>query len=187
MNNPIRRIVFALLLLCTATVSLAGSDAPYLIQAGDVLSVTVWKEPELQQEVLVRPDGGMSFPLVGDIQVAGKTLPEVNAMIKDSLARFIPDPEVTVGMRQIMGNSVYVIGKVNKPGMFPASSYVDVVQALSIAGGLTPFAAVNDIVVLRRTADGNLQAIPFRFAEIEDGINLEQNIMLQNGDIVLVP
>ena len=158
----------------------------YEIQPGDVLEVSVWKEEALLKQVLVRPDGGISFPLAGNIVAAGKSVEELQSLITEKLTKYIPDPVVTVSTQQLSGNKVYVIGKVQRPGEFVANRYMDVVQALSVAGGMTPYAAANKIKVLRRE-NGQLTAIPFRYGDIEKGEDLEQNIMLQSGDVVLVP
>jgi len=158
----------------------------YRIQPGDVLEVSVWKEESLLRQVLVRPDGGLSFPLVGDVQAAGKSVSELQALISERLTKYIPEPVVTVSVQQLNGNKVYVIGKVNRPGEFVANRYMDIVQALSVAGGMTPYASANKIKVLRRNS-GKLTSIPFRYGDIEKGEDLEQNIILQSGDVVLVP
>ena len=158
----------------------------YKIQPGDVLEVSVWQEENLQKQVLVRPDGGMSFPLAGDMQAAGKSVTEVQKLITERLTKYIPDPVVTVSTLKLDGNKVYVIGKVARPGEFQANRYLDVVQALSMAGGMTPYAADNKITVLRRE-NGKQRSIPFRYGDIEKGEDLEQNIILQSGDVVVVP
>ncbi|MEJ0087414.1 MAG: polysaccharide biosynthesis/export family protein [Pseudomonadota bacterium] len=159
---------------------------PYRLQPGDVVTVSVWKEQDLQQEVLVRPDGALSFPLAGEFNVDGRTVEELRVQLVDRLKRYVPDPVVTVAVKAIGGNRVYVIGKVARPGEFPFSSSVDVMQALSLAGGATPFAQVNDIVILRRENSGQ-RALPFRYGDVERGKNLQQNFLLQSGDTVVVP
>jgi polysaccharide export outer membrane protein len=167
----------------------AGPGNPtrnYEVQPGDLLQVSVWKEEGLDQEVLVRPDGGFSFPLAGDVNAVGKTVEQLRTEITDRLARFIPGLVVTVAVKQINGNKVYVIGQVNKPGEFVVNPQVDVMQALSIAGGMSAFAATDDIFVLRRRA-GRQVALPFRFTDVVRGRNLEQNILLESGDVVVVP
>ncbi len=164
----------------------ADAHAAYQIQAGDVLQVSVWKEEGLQREVLVRPDGGVSFPLAGDTVATGMSVDELQAALTERLARFIPDPVVTVAVSQILGNTIYVLGKVNRPGEFVATRNVDVMQALSMAGGTTSFAALNDIKVLRRE-DGVQRVLAFRYGDVEKGRNLDQNIILQSGDVVVVP
>ena len=163
----------------------ANEDA-YKIQPGDVLEVSVWNEEGLIRQVLVRPDGGMSFPLVGDLQAAGESVENLSTTITERLSKYIPDPVVTVSMQQLSGNKIYVVGKVARPGEYVANSYVDVVQAIAMAGGMTPFAAVNKIQIVRRDGE-KLEAYPFRFSDIEKGENLEQNIVLESGDIVVVP
>ena len=159
----------------------------YLVQPGDILEVNVWKEEGLLQEILVRPDGGLSFPLVGDFKAEGLTLKEIQSKITEDLSKYISDPVVTISAKQLLGNKVYVIGKVNRPGEYPINRYVDVMQALSIAGGMTTFASVNDIVILRRDNEGNQKAIEFRYGDVEDGDDLAQNVILQSGDVVVVP
>lgn len=175
-----------ILSLCQPVHFASAAESQYQIQPGDVLEISVWKEENLLKQVLVRPDGGISFPLVGDVQAAGIPIDEVQGVITERLAKFIPDPVVSVAIQQLSGNKVYVIGKVARPGEIIATRYMDVVQALSVAGGMTPFAADNKISILRRT-NGKLTSIPFRYGDIEKGENLQQNIILQSGDVVLVP
>jgi polysaccharide export outer membrane protein len=183
MKNPL--IILFICLVIKANLVFAET-ANYFLQPGDVLSVSVWKEVDLQQSVLVRPDGGVSFPLVGDIQASGKTVEDVRKIITRKLAKLIPDVQVSVALQELNGNLIYVVGKVNRPGVFPFSRNVDVLQALGMAGGATAFAALNDIKVLRRTS-GQLKSIQFRYGDLEKGKNLQQNIILQSGDTVLVP
>ncbi|HEX6998129.1 MAG TPA: polysaccharide biosynthesis/export family protein [Gammaproteobacteria bacterium] len=158
----------------------------YEVQPGDLLHISVWKEEGLDQEVLVRPDGGLSFPLAGDLNASGKTVEEIRQEITNRLTRYIPSPVVTVAVQQINGNKIYVIGQVNNPGEFVVNPQVDVMQALSVAGGLTAFASANDIFVLRRR-DGRQVALPFRYSDVVRGRNLEQNVLLESGDVVVVP
>lgn len=158
----------------------------YLVQPGDLLHISVWGEEGLDQDVLVRPDGGFSFPLAGDVSAVGKTVDELRQEVTDRLARYIPGSVVTVAVREINGNKIYVLGQVNKPGEFIVNPSVNVMQALSMAGGMTPFASSNEIIVLR--GQGKQQtATPFRYADVVRGRNLEQNIELIAGDIVVVP
>src|SRR5210317_1354192 len=178
-------IALLLVLLTSSPLALAQSEPSkgYLIQPGDVLEVSVWKEEDLQREVLVRPDGQISFPLVGDIDANGKTVSDLRAEITDRLQKYIPNLVVTVTVAQIMGKKIYVIGQVNNPGEFVVNPRVDVMQALSMAGGTTPFAKLGDIIILRRNSDGNQSAIRFRYNQVESGRSLDQNIMLNNGDV----
>ena len=190
MNNSTTVLLIALLAFLTLQGTWADDvisiDNIYRIQPGDVLDVSVWKEEDLVKQVLVRPDGGMSFPLAGDIQAAGKSVAELQKLITERLTKYIPDPVVTVATLKLDGNKVYVIGKVARPGEFQTNRYMDVVQALSMAGGMTPYAADNKITVLRRV-NGIQRSIPFRYGDIEKGEDLEQNIILQSGDVVVVP
>ena len=162
------------------------SEPRYELQPGDVLAVSVWKEEDLQQQLLVRPDGGISFPLAGDVQASGRTVSELSKELESRLSRFINDAQVTVSLLELNGNLIYVVGKVNRPGVYPFSQNIDVVQALSMAGGTTSFAALNEIKVLRRK-NGKLESKIFRYSDIEKGRNLEQNFLLQSGDTVVVP
>src|SRR5580658_403423 len=143
-------------------ISSAADLQGYILQPGDIIDVSVWKEPDLQREVLIRPDSGLSFPLAGDLDTKGMTVDAVRAALTERLKRYLPSPVVTVAVKTIGGNRIYVIGKVNHAGEFPFSSPLDVMQALSLAGGTTPYAASNDIVILRRH-DGLVEAIHFRY------------------------
>jgi polysaccharide export outer membrane protein len=191
-------IVVALHLAVPANCAAAGSvpdpvpqDSPrvgtYRIQPGDVLSISVWKETDLQSDVVVRPDGGLSFPLAGDQMAEGRTVDELRQVLAEKLKKFIPDPVVTVAVRQLGGNRIYVMGKVNRPGDFAFSRPLDVMQSLSLAGGATSFADLNDIRILRRDENGKQTVIPFRYDEVSRGRHLEQNVLLQTGDTVVVP
>jgi polysaccharide export outer membrane protein len=185
------RTVAAALLFGLSTAALAqvaGGEAraPYTLNPGDVLVVTVWKEEDLARQVLIRPDGSFSFPLAGEILAEGRSVPEIQAQLVERLSAFIPEPEVSVSTEQLAGNKVYVIGQVNRPGEFVVTANVDVLQALSIAGGTTPFAQVNDIKIMRRE-NGVLRDINFKYGDIEKGKRLEQNIVLKPGDVVVVP
>ncbi len=189
--------VFTLLILVTYawvplqaqedTKTVTGNDASsYRVQAGDLLEISVWKEEGLEKDVLVRPNGGISFPLIGDLVAQGKSVEQIRSEIAARLTRFVPKPAVTVAVKQVVGNKVYVIGRVNRPGDFIVVQKIDVMQALSMAGGTTSFAKLNDIKILRRV--GNTQSvIGFKYPEVVKGRNVEQNIILQSGDIVVVP
>ena len=183
------RLLYATALVCLpvhAVAQTTSANNSYPLQAGDVLEILVWKEVDLQREVRVRPDGGISFPLAGDIAAEDKTVQQLGTEIARRLTKFIPEPVVTVVLKESQGNRIYVIGKVNKPGEFVVNRFVDVIQALSMAGGLTPYAASNNVKILRRRG-GRLTVLPFRYSDIEKGRSLEQNIVLRGGDTVLVP
>ncbi len=167
-------------------------DAGYRINGGDVLHISVYGEPNLDKDVPVQPDGGVAFPLVGNLNARGMTLQELQQRIATNLreSQYFPnltDNEVTVSMVKATGNSVSVVGQVEQPGTFAYDTQLDVMQALSLAGGLTPFASKDDIKILRRDHGGTQTAILFDYSEIEDGENLDKNIVLQGGDVVVVP
>ena len=177
----------------TAVANAAGSAADlsavensYVVQPGDILFISVWKEKDLQTDVMVRPDGGLNFPLAGDVSASGKTIEQLRNDLVVRLSKYVPDPVVTVAIKQSAGNKVYVVGKVARPGEFVATRNIDVMQALSMAGGPTPYASVNKIKILRRV-NGELKSIPFKYSRGEKGEDLEQNIVLQGGDVVVVP
>lgn len=159
---------------------------PYQIGPEDLLEISVWKEDELTREVLVRPDGGISFPLAGDVKVAGRTIPEVKRELTERIREYIPGAVVTVATKTIAGYRIYVIGQVSEPGQYSVGRYVDVVQALTLAGGLTRFANEDEVKVIRRTADGD-EVFGFDYSEVRAGRDLGQNILLQSGDVVVVP
>ncbi len=158
----------------------------YKIQPGDLLEISVWREEYLEREVVVQPDGRISFPLVGIVDAAGTTVEAVQALVAERLTQYIPDPVVTVSIKEINGNRVYVLGQVQNPGQFIMNPTIDVIQALALAGGTTPFAELNEIKILRRNGDSQ-SLIEFRYADMARGRNLEQNIILQSGDVIIVP
>lgn len=159
----------------------------YLLSPGDLIEISVWKEESMQKEqTLVAPDGNITFPLAGTIMAAGKPMFALEEAIALKLADYIADPVVTVKLLQNNGNTIFVIGKVNKPGQYPANRRIDVMQALSLAGGLTVFADDNSIHVLRRVGNAT-KVFPFDYKDVLDGEHLEQNILLEAGDTVTVP
>lgn len=164
----------------------AAMQDGYLVNPGDKLEISVWKEEDLQREVLIRPDGGFSFPLAGDLAAKGKTVIQIRDELAAKLSRYIPDLVITVTVTDVSGNRIFVIGQVKQPGAFVMNPQVDVVQALSLAGGTTPFASLKNIRVLRRE-NGIQRAISFDYTDVSEGKSLAQNILLQSGDIVVVP
>ena len=188
--KPSRALGFTALLmsvLLSYAASAQSNSLPvYKIGPGDVLNISVWKEEGMQQEVLVRPDGGMSFPLAGDIQAGGKSVAELQKVLTDKIKQYIPDPVVTVSIRQIQNNKIFVVGKVIRPGEYVGTAYLDVLQALAMAGGLNAYASSNNIKILRRVESG-IKSMPFEYDEVAGGYKLKQNIILQSGDVVVVP
>lgn len=161
-------------------------DSGYRLGVEDVMLVSVWKDEHLTKEVVVRPDGMFSFPLVGDIQAEDRTVEDIRGELVKRLTKYIPNANVSVAVMKVLSYKVYVVGRVNKPGEYLVGHYTDVLQALSLSGGLTPFAAENDIKVIRRVK-GQQQVFPFRYGDVRKGKDLEQNILLQRGDVVMVP
>jgi len=169
-----------------ASQSSAVNPSTYRVGAEDLLEITVWREDALKRDVLVRPDGGISYPLIGEVQAAGKTVDELREEITKRLEKFVPDAAVSVTVLKTGSQRIYVLGKVTKPGEFPVGRNVDVLQALSMAGGLTPFADTNGIRIMRR--DGDRQStLPFEYGRVIRGEKLEQNVLLRAGDVVVVP
>jgi len=177
----------ALALICLSAARAAdGPTDGYKLRPGDVLLVSVWKETDLQSEVLIRPDGGISFALAGELAAAGHTVAELTTALETRIRKYVPDAVVTVAVKFTNGNRVYVLGKVNKPGDFALIGPIDVMQALSMAGGTTPFADTDGIRILHRD-NGRQSSQGFKYSEVEHGRKLEQNILLQSGDTVVVP
>lgn len=162
----------------------AGTD--YVIGAGDVLGIEVWKDPELTRTVVVLPDGTFSFPLIGKIVAAGRTLAQLKEEIEGRIVRYVPDTVLTVEVKQSNSMFIYVLGRVNSPGRFPVPSHVDVLQGLAMAGGLNPFASQNQIRIFRREG-GAMKQYPFAYGKVTAGERLEQNIELRRGDVIFVP
>jgi polysaccharide export outer membrane protein len=175
----------------TPAVAAAGvkagiEDPAYVIGPEDALEISVWKEDQLKSTALVRPDGGISFPLAGDLPVAGRTAAQVRDELVKRLGKFLPDPEVTVSVVRVASYRIYVIGRVNKPGDITVGRNIDVLQALSLAGGMTPFASEDGIRIIRRV-DGESVSIPFDYSRVRRRGDLSQNITLKSGDVLLVP
>ena len=164
----------------------SNASTQYQIGPGDILRISVWREEGMDQEILVKPDGGITFPLAGDIQASGLTTGQLTAALGSKLKRYIPNPVVTVSVLQTVSNKIYVIGKVNRPGEYKATNYMDVLQALSLAGGLTPYAESDEIKIIRQH-NGKKEVYEFDYDEVISGEKLEMNIKLEAGDTVAVP
>jgi len=181
-------LLFLSLVLPLATQAAeAANTNEYQLGPEDVLEISVWREEDLNKQVIVRPDGGISFPLAGNLVVAGKTVAQVESELSTRIAKYIPEAVVSVSVIKISAYKVYVMGKVNNPGEYVLGSYVSVVKALTLADGLTPFAKEKKIKVIRTDHEGNESTFKFNYAAVKDGKNLHQNITLKSGDVVLVP
>lgn len=163
----------------------------FLIGPEDVLVVTVWRNQDLSKEVIVRPDGKISLPLLGDIVAAGKTAQALSKQVADALAEFMSTPNVSVQVKEINSYHVFAVGEVSRPGKIVLKSFTTVMQGISYAGGFTPFASRNNVHVLRliKTAQGETKQvmIPVPYQDILVGKNLEANIVLKAGDVIAVP
>jgi polysaccharide export outer membrane protein len=162
------------------------SDPDYKIGAQDVVRIDVWKEPEISRTTPVRPDGRISLPLLNDVQAAGLTPTQLASNISEGLKKFITNPQVTVGVNEINSRRVYVTGEVLKPGTFPLQPGMTVLQALTSSGGFTQFAKVKGIYVLR-TEDGKQVKHEFNYKDVVKGKKPELNILVQPGDVIVVP
>lgn len=171
-----------------ATAATAPIPAPkdsYVIGASDVLAVTVWKQPTLTGTLLVRPDGMVSMPLLGDVQASGLTPLQLANNIETRLKKYIQYPEVTVVVAQIRSKNIYLIGEVGKKGPVEMTSGMTLLEAIASAGGLTDFANAKKIYILRTVA-GKQQKIPVHYKEALKG-NAAYNIALEPNDTIVVP
>lgn len=163
----------------------------FLIGPEDVLVVTVWRNQELSKEVIVRPDGKISLPLIGDIMAAGLSAQVLSKHVADALAEFMSTPTVSVQVKEINSYHIFAVGEVGKPGKIPLKSFTSVVQGISYAGGFTTFASRNNVHVLRmvKNAQGETKQvmIPVPYLDIVQGKNLEANFILKAGDVIVVP
>ena len=180
----LRNTLFALMTLMMTNVALSAER--YLLNAGDVLDISVWNEESLQKQLIVLPDGKISFPLAGELQAQGQSVTDLQSALKKKLTEYLADPVVTVSVANVSGNTVHIMGKVLKPGNFMMSKSTDVMQALSMAGGLSPYAEENNIIVLRRRGEKQ-QVLPVHYAAIKKGQELNTNILLQSGDVIVIP
>jgi len=167
-------------------VSASPVDADYKIGPQDVLRIDVWKEPDISRVIPVRPDGKISLPLLNDVQASGLTAMELAASLRESLSKYLTNPQVTVTVNEINSRRVYITGEVIHPGTFPLLPNMTVLQALSSAGGFTQFAKLKSIYVLR-TESGKQVKHPFNYKEVVKGNLAEQNISLLPGDVIVVP
>jgi polysaccharide export outer membrane protein len=159
----------------------------YRLNPGDVIRLSVWKEESLTREATVQPDGSVSFPLAGQVPAAGKSAAELEAEVAQRIARYVADPVVTIELLDAKGNRVYVLGEVQHPGQFQLDRPTSVVQAIALAGGLTPFAGRRKIRLLRRDGDGAERTVVLDFDALARGEGASEALALQAGDTVIVP
>jgi polysaccharide export outer membrane protein len=159
----------------------------YIIGAEDTLSINVWKEPEMSRTVPVRPDGMISLPLLGDIKALGYTPLQLQDQITAQLKKLISDPQVTVIVTEVHSLTFNVVGEVQKPGYYPLTRRMTVLDAIALSGGFKDFAKNKKIYVLRTSADGKQVRLPFNYKDVIKGKNPQENIELQPRDTVVVP
>jgi polysaccharide export outer membrane protein len=157
----------------------------YVIGPEDLLSVIFWREKDLSGDVIVRPDGKISLPLLNDVQAAGYTPEQLAALVADSAAKFVADPLATVIVKQINSRKVYVLGAVGKQGPVLLTGEMDVLQLIGQVGGLQDYADSKKVIIVRKE-NGRERRIRFNYDEVIAGKKTEQNIKLQPGDTVLV-
>jgi polysaccharide export outer membrane protein len=174
------------LLLVVANAVALAAESTYQIGPGDVLEISVWKDESLTRQLVVPPDGIMSFPLIGDLDVKYMTVTDVRKAITKKLSEYVPDATVSVILLNLNSMKAYVIGKVHRPGQLAITMETSVMQILSMAGGINPFAAGNKILILRQINNKTVK-IPFNHDQVMKGENLQQNILIQRGDVVVVP
>jgi polysaccharide export outer membrane protein len=158
----------------------------YRIGPGDVLDISDWKNPDLSKVVTVLPDGKISFPLIGEVVAGGKTIAELKKELEERISKYVTDPILSVIVSRVNSLEIYIIGKVNKPGSFVLDRNINVLQALTMAGGLNPFAQSDKIKIFREQGT-RTSIIQFNYDEVVKNNNLEMNIMLNGGDIIVVP
>ena len=170
----------------TAAMAAKPAQDTYLLGPEDALEISVWKEPDLTKQLVVRPDGKITYPLIGEVQASGHTVKQLQQEISKRLAKYVTDAHVTVILLKAQNYKIYVTGKVNKPGEFVVGKPVNVMQAISMAGGLTPFASPGSITVLRMVGDRE-EVFPFSYKDVARGLMMEENRTLMPGDVVVVP
>lgn len=171
-----------------ATVNLqkTGIDRDYTIGPGDLIGIEVWKDPTLTRTAVVLPDGKISMPLIGELQAGGRTVATLKKEITEKLSQFVPEPVLTIEVKQCNSMHIYVLGRVNTPGRSTLVSNINVLQALAMAGGLNPFAK-SDQIQLFRYENGTTMIFPFDYDAVTRGKNLTENIELKRGDVIYVP
>lgn len=170
----------------TQHVAGAKSDA-YIIGPEDQVLINVWKEPELTRTVPVRPDGMISLPLLGDIKASGYTPVQLQDQITDALKKYVSDPQVTVIVTEVRSLSFNIVGEVNKPGFYPLTRPLTVLDAVAMAGGFKDFAKTKKVYVLRVDASGKEERLPFNYKAVIKGQDASQNVLLLPHDTVVVP
>ena len=203
MRTTWRVVVMGLFLALTTLVSgcaqTAGEMYPveyippgdFLLGPEDVLAVTVWRNQDLTREIIVRPDGGVAMPLIGDIRAAGMTSEALAKRIAEKLNEYMSNPIVSVQVKEINSYYIFVLGEVTKPGKYQMKSFATVLQGISLGGGFTPYANRNGTKVIRKVTKPdnsmNQVEIPVRYNDVIVGKATPGNFYLHSGDIIVVP
>jgi polysaccharide biosynthesis/export protein len=169
-----------------AAVQGVALPADYVIGPDDVLQVVFWQEKDLSAEVVVRPDGRISLPLINEVTASGSTPAQLRTAIMQAASRFVTDPSLTIFVKTINSRKVFVMGMVTRPGPYPLNDSMTILQMLATAGGLAEYAKANEIVVMR-TEQGQTKSFKFNYNDVRKGKNLQQNIALRPGDTIVVP
>jgi polysaccharide biosynthesis/export protein len=195
-----KRATAILALILTARIAALGSESKakattaaspaaeeYMIGPDDLLAVNVWREPEISRSVVVRPDGKISLPLVGELRANGRTPAQLQDEIKGQLSNYLSNPEVTVIVQEARSQKFNILGQVEHPGSYPLSRSMTVLDAIALAGGLRDFAKSGRIYVLRVKTDGSRARLEFNYKDVIKGQSQSQNVELQSRDTVVVP
>ena len=162
-------------------------DSDYIIGPSDVLSINVWKDTELTRSVVVRPDGKISLPLAGELEVSGLTAVNVQRLVAQKLKEYISNPQVTVIVQEVKSRTYVIMGKIAKPGSYELGKPTTVLEAIAIAGGFLDFAKTSKIYIIRRVEDGSSDKLPFDYKSVIKGRHAEENVNLKSGDTIVVP
>lgn len=168
----------------TGTVAQLPSD--YVIGAEDVLGVLFWREPDMNGDVTVRPDGMITLPLLGDVRAVGLKPEALKAELQKASAKYLADANVTVVVRQVNSRKVFITGEVRTPGAYPLTAPRNVMQLIALAGGLSEYAKGDEIRIMR-TEGTTTRTLRFNYKDVSKGKRVEQNVLLQPGDTVVVP
>ncbi len=196
-------VIKAILLICSFSIMVSGCFSPnvivppgppeegFVLGPEDVIDVVVWKNPDLSRQVVIRPDGKISLPLIGDVRSSGMTANQLASDIAERFKAYKENPSVSVNVLEVNSYYVFVVGEVNSPGKLPLKSYTTILQALSLAGGFTQFSSRNDIQVVRNliNAEGVIKElrIPLRYDDLISEDGGVYNITLQSGDTIVIP
>jgi len=170
--------------------AVVGVDSTYLIGPGDILTISVWKDDALTKDVVVLPDGVISFPLIGLLKAEGKTVAQLKAEIEEKISQYVTEPVLNVEVKQVNSMLIFVIGRLNMmstmSGRLVLNANANVLQVLAMSGGLNPFAKRNSIKIFRQE-EGKTKIFPFHYDDVVEGKHLEENIQLKRYDVIVVP